>query len=55
MFYNLKAVLTADELAALYRMIRYEKLNVLLIEDMPRKRLEQYAKMTIVDEDLCIF
>lgn len=53
-FYNLKSCLSETELAAFYRTVRYEKLQLLLIEDMQRKRLPEYEAETVLDKDLCI-
>lgn len=54
-FYNLKACLSGQELAAFYRSVQYEKLHVLLLEDTLRKRLPEQEKTVVVDEDLCVF
>ena len=54
LFLNLKAFLSKEELTLLYRSMQYEKLHVLLIEDVQRRGIPEYEKTTIVDEDLCI-
>ncbi len=54
-FYNLKACLSLEELRLLYRMIQYEKMSLLLLEDMQRRSIKEVERTLIVDEDLCIF
>lgn len=54
-FYNLKACLSSDELTAFYKTVQYQKLDILLLEDVSRRRVPEYENMTIIDEDLCVF
>lgn len=54
-FYNLKALFSAQELELFYRSLLYEKLTVFLIEDMQRRTLKDLESTLIIDEDLCIF
>ena len=52
--YGLKAVLTREELNGLLRSIRYEKLDVLLLDAFQRDIPAEGEELTIIDEDLCI-
>lgn len=54
-FYNLKAIMTSEEMQLLYESIHYEKLQVLLIEDSQRRNISAHEKVLIVDSDLCVF
>lgn len=54
-FYNLKALLSAQELELFYRSLLYEKLTVFLIEDVQRRPLKDLESTAIIDEDLCVF
>jgi CRISPR-associated protein Csn2 len=54
-FYNLKACLDEGELKLLYRSICYEKLAVLLLEDVQRGQALPEEKTVIIDKDLCVF
>lgn len=54
-FYNLRACFSTEELASFYKTVQYQKLNLLLIENAIHRRLPEYEKMIIIDEDLCIF
>lgn len=53
-FVNLKAYLPDDSLENLYEYARYHKVQILLIEDQMRTRLNT-EKITIIDVDKCIF
>lgn len=53
-FYNLKACLSPEELILFYRSAMYEKLNMLLVEDIQRSSISCFEKTVIVDKDLCI-
>lgn len=54
-FYNLKSVLSESELCSLYQSVRYEKLNLLLIESELRKQQKEFENTIVVDKDLCVF
>jgi CRISPR-associated protein Csn2 len=54
-FYNLKACLDEEELKLLYRSICYEKLTVLLLEDVQRGQALPDENTVIIDKDLCVF
>lgn len=53
--YNLKACLSSDELNLFYQTILYEKLHILLIEDIQRSHPLSIEHTFIIDRDLCIF
>lgn len=53
--YNLKACLSSDELNLFYQTILYEKLHILLIEDIQRNHPLPIEHTFIIDRDLCIF
>ncbi|MBT9818523.1 type II-A CRISPR-associated protein Csn2 [Butyricicoccus faecihominis] len=53
--YNLKACLSSDELNLFYQTILYEKLHILLIEDIQRRHPLSIEHTFIIDRDLCIF
>lgn len=50
---NLKTYLSETELNQLYEAVFYEKINLLLLENMQRKKLKE-EKICIVDKDGCI-
>lgn len=52
--YGLKSCLSRDELAAFYRSVWDEKLNLLLIEPFQRGLPMEGECVTIVDESLCV-
>ena len=52
--YGLKAILSRDELEGLLRSVRYEKLEVLLLDALQRGSTAEGEALTIIDEDLCI-
>ena len=52
-FVNLKAFLSAEELAQLYQMASYEELYLLLLEPQVRFPLPQWENQRIIDDDLC--
>lgn len=54
-FYNLKACLTEEEVSLLYKAVKYEKIQLLLLEDRQRPGGEGDENVTIIDKDLCIF
>ena len=54
-FYNIKAILTNEELRLLYETIQYEKLQVLFIEDSQRRKISSDERVVIIDPDLCVF
>lgn len=54
-FYNIKAILTTEELRLLYETIQYEKLQVLFIEDSQRRNISSNERVVIIDPDLCVF
>lgn len=53
-FFNLKAVFTINEALSFYHQIKYEGINLLLVEDTPRKNGLEDEHVTIVDADLCV-
>jgi CRISPR-associated protein Csn2 len=53
-FYNLKACLSEDELISLYKSVCYEKMHMLLIEDVQRGHALEKEKTVIIDKDLCV-
>lgn len=52
--FGLKAILRRDELTGFLRTIRYEKLDVLLLDAFQRGPAVEGEALTIIDEDLCI-
>ncbi len=52
--FGLKAIISQDELEGLLRSIRYEKLDVLLLDAYQRGPAAEGEALTIIDEDLCI-
>ncbi len=54
-FFNLKACLTEKECLLLYKSVQYEKLQILLLEDLQRTPLKEYENTVLIDEDLCVF
>lgn len=53
-FVNLKSYLPDDSLEKMYEYARYHKIQLLLIEDQVRTRLDT-ERITIIDVDKCIF
>ena len=53
--YNLKACLSPHELELFYQAVLYEKLSILLIEDIQRGRPLSAEHLVIIDKDLCAF
>ena len=51
---RLKAVLSEEELRALYRSVKYEKMTVLLVEPAQREYKIEGECVTIIDNDLCV-
>ncbi len=54
-FYNLKALMSPEEMALFFRDALYRKFALLLLEDCQRYSIEEYEKVIIVDKDLCVF
>lgn len=54
-FYNLKACLTEEEVRLLYKAVKYEKIQLLLLEDRQRPGGEEDENVSIIDKDLCVF
>lgn len=54
-FYNLKACLTEEEVRLLYKAVKYEKIQILLLEDRQRPGGEEDENVSIIDKDLCVF
>lgn len=54
-FYNLKACFSPEELSLFYKSVFYEKLTVLLVEDVQREESAACENRIIVDKDLCVF
>lgn len=54
-FYNLKACLTEEEVRLLYKAVKYEKIQLLLLEDRQRLGGEEDENVSIIDKDLCVF
>lgn len=54
-FYNLKACLSHEELNLFYKNVFYEKLNLLLVEDIQREGSLVCESRIIIDKDLCVF
>lgn len=50
---NLKQYLTSDELMKLYKMINYEEIILILVENQPSEVLNG-EKHFLIDEDLCL-
>lgn len=53
--YNLKPCLSETELEAFYQAIQYERLSILLIENMQRELPLPIERTVIIDKDLCVF
>lgn len=53
--YNLKSCFSVSELEAFYQTIQYEKLSILLIENMQRDPPLSMEHTMIIDKDLCVF
>ena len=53
--YNLKACLSSHKLNLIYQTILYEKLHILLIEDIQHNNPLSIEHTFIIDRDLCIF
>ncbi len=53
--YNLKACMSVDEIKLFYKSVRYEKLQLMLIEDTQRREQPDDEKAVIIDNDLCVF
>lgn len=54
-FYNLKALMSPEEMVLFYRDALYRKFDLLLLEDCQRYSVEEYERVIIVDKDLCVF
>lgn len=52
--YNLKACMSIDEMKLFYKGVKYEKLPLLLVEDIQRRIIKEDEKTVIIDEDLCV-
>ena len=52
-FVNLKQYLDASDIDALYKFVEYEKINVLLIENIITERRDN-EKYLILDRDFCV-
>lgn len=52
--YNLKACMSTEELELFYKSVKYEKLPLLLVEDIQRKAIPADERTVIIDEDLCV-
>lgn len=52
-FVNLKQFLNENEIAALYKKLLYEKINVVIIDSHEYKKLENEV-VTIIDKDQCM-
>ncbi len=52
-FINLKCMLTEEELVEFYKTICYEKINILLIENVARDIIHPYERIRIIDYDMC--
>ena len=42
------------ELELFYKSVKYEKLPLLLVEDIRRRIIKEDEKTVIIDEDLCV-
>ncbi|MGF6907548.1 type II-A CRISPR-associated protein Csn2 [Fusobacterium sp. PH5-44] len=49
---NMKSFISKEELSALYSMIAYKKIHLLLIESNEKYKLDSEAR-TIIDKDIC--
>lgn len=50
---NLKSYLTREELGELYKYVFYEKINLILLENSAKEKLENES-ICILDKDMCI-